>query len=314
MKCEFSRLETNYNWPRATVCIDPRTVRDEKVKWRDHTRVAKATAAFFDLPESQLTRGSVDPDAFRTTRVVIGRRGKIYQIYERHHGNFAAIIRELKLARRLMRWGPSSKDSKDHQVAVYHLGRALHYVHDSCTGKGFLGLFHDSLEESISSCNLPKDAFRLGLMDAQPHPARLRKVLRGISQSNDPKKVLWDAVYYGTLALKSVIEQGDIASAHQEAELMLSKFKKSRFTVGSLVVFLLVVAIATRNLVYFVPFLLGLVLFAVPYHYKARRDELAEWFGFARPPAHEVRGFLDKEGKREFKDHKDLKKFLSKYK
>jgi len=88
---------------------------------------------------------------------------------------------------------------------------------------------------------------------------------------------------------------------------------RSAFTVGIFVVFLLLVTTATGNLVYFVAFLLGLVLFAVPYHYKARRDELVEWFGFVGSPAQDVGNSHDKEGRREFKDHKEMKKFLSKY-
>jgi hypothetical protein len=94
------------------------------MKWKDHRRIARAIAQKLDLPEEMLVKGSIEPDISRGA-------------YERHHGAFSSVMDELKIARRFQLEGSRWE-------AAGHLGRAVHYIHDSCTGKGLLGLSHNT--------------------------------------------------------------------------------------------------------------------------------------------------------------------------
>ena len=107
------------------------------MKWRDHLRIARAIARISDLPAKELADGSIAPDRVRVR-------------YERHHGNLSAAMHQLRLARKSLLSRGTRKKPTDLFKAVFHIGMALHQIHDSCTRKEFLGLFHGSVEEAIS--------------------------------------------------------------------------------------------------------------------------------------------------------------------
>ena len=235
------------------------------MKWRDHLRIARAVARISGLPERELVDGSIAPDRIRAR-------------YERHHGNLSAIIHQLRLARKSLLSHGTRKKSTGFSKAAFQVGMALHYIHDSCTGKGFLGLFHGSVEERISSFSLPNDAFERGLDSFQPHPAKLKKKLGEIQYSNNPERALWNAAFFSALAVKSTIERGDIGGAIREAELMDDKFKKWLLVVTGPNLVLLGTLYISRRPEYLILFVLSLLLYWVPLHFRGRRNELRDWF------------------------------------
>jgi len=236
------------------------------MKWRDHLRIARAVARISGLPERELVDGSIAPDRIRAR-------------YERHHGNLSAIIHQLRLARKPLLSHGKRKNSTGPSQAAFHVGMALHYIHDSCTGKGFLGLFHGSVEEGISSVSLPKDALQHGLDNFQPHPAKLKKKLGEIQYSNNPERALWNAASFSALAVKSTIERGDISGANEEAELMDDKFRKWLLVVTGSNLALLGALYIGRRPEYLVLLVLSLLLYWIPLYFRGRRNELRDWFG-----------------------------------
>jgi len=236
------------------------------MKWRDHLRIARAIARISDLPAKELADGSIAPDRVRVR-------------YERHHGNLSAAMHQLRLARKSLLSRGTRKKSTDLSKAAFHVGMALHYIHDSCTGKGFLGLFHGSVEEGISSIDLPKDAFEHGLDSFQPHPAKLKKKLGEIQYSNSPERALWNAAFFSALAVKSTVERGDMSGAKKEAELMDDKFRKWLLVVTGPNLVLLGALCISRRLEYLVLLVLSLPLYWIPLHFQGRRNELRDWFG-----------------------------------
>jgi hypothetical protein len=178
---------------------------------------------------------------------------------------------ELKIARRFQLEGSRWE-------AARHLGRALHYIHDSCTGKGLLGLSHERVESALSLIDLPKDAIERGINEFKPHPTKLKKALRELSPSNNPKEVLWNATYYSALAVKSVITLGDLKAAVKEVEHLNSMSRKTSWIVTAFNLLLLGILLVTNQLKYMSALGLSLLAFSLPLHFLSKREEIKDWF------------------------------------
>ena len=242
------------------------------MKWKDHVRIAKLVAKTFRLPVQPFTEGAVAPDKFKEKEVYFTASGRIRVKTKPHHiKNVKKIMRELKTARKLYLDGRITELS-------YRLGIALHYIQDACTGKGFLGLFHGSVENGISTLEIPGEAIQAGLKDYQPHPFKLRKALKTLKSSNNPNKILWNATYYSFLAAKSVLELGDKDSAIKEAEKLNRKMKKSLLAVLPVNLAMLFTVFLTASVEAFTAFLVTLILYAIPLHFRSKKRELKEWF------------------------------------
>jgi len=240
--------------------------RGNKLKWKDHTRIAQLVATAFNLPTQPLTEGAVAPDKFRVA-------------HEPHHAkDIEKIMRELKTARKFYLNGKIPDLS-------YQLGVALHYIQDACVGKGFLGISHEDIENEVSSLRIPVNAVKAGLDNYQPHPFKLREALKALNNSSSsPNEILWNAVYYSFLAARSVLEPGNRDSVRKEAEKLNEKMKKSLLYALQANLAMLYIAIFIPLKVFALALFLFLVtpplLYAILLYFKSQKEELKEWFGW----------------------------------
>ncbi|RLE45939.1 MAG: hypothetical protein DRJ31_10605 [Candidatus Methanomethylicota archaeon] len=76
--------------------------------------------------------------------MVVVRKRKVYEVPARHHGSEAKelAIKEVWKSRKAYL-------KKQLEEAFFHLGRALHYIHDSCLERGLFFDRHDEVEKAL---------------------------------------------------------------------------------------------------------------------------------------------------------------------
>lgn len=188
------------------------------MKWRSHRAIARAVFKALGLPGDAVEaglRGVVDPDLNKDYVLRWGRR--IYIAPANHHGAYGLAIKHVWKARLLYLRG-------DLRGAAFALGRAMHYIHDTYTGKGFLGLFHDRVEERIAELEVPRDALEAGFRDAASDPFAVEKAIKSFGYSNKPEVALWRAIYMSAFIAKAVFTAGDLETAARR----LAAFRQRR--------------------------------------------------------------------------------------
>lgn len=173
------------------------------MRWRSHTRIARAVADVLGIHGAEreaLARGSIEPDKTPDYEYRVGRRGKIYTARAPHHKISTKIImRNLYDARRYHLRG-------NRTAAMRCLGRAMHYLHDRVTGKGFLGLFHDRVEEKVKNTGVDYYSIKKGAEDSIPLPTEIERAINAFAvRSNRPEEIMRRACYISGYVAKAVL-------------------------------------------------------------------------------------------------------------
>ena len=256
------------------------------MKWKLHRAIARRIADLTGLPEQPLVEGSISPDRFNSFDPrfdgawKVTSRGRLRFARMSHHKpSPAKIFRMILLARRWLNAG-------DRVNAAFWLGRALHYVQDACTGKGFLGLRHGRVEGEMAALPLREDALRLGVENADCHPEAVRRMVGEARPSNKAEEALRRAAYLSARIAWSTVQLGRV----EEAKVQVGKLRRrgrrllAAGLTWSLSSLLLLYASAAEFVSSaFLPyaalgFLASLPLLLAPKHYFSRARLLAEWF------------------------------------
>jgi hypothetical protein len=160
------------------------------MRWIDHERIASAIASRFNLPKEELIKGCIEPDKNRERE-------------EYHHGNLGELWYNLLIARKYFLLDSQEK-------MPFYLGKALHYVHDTCIVSERSGIFTEervkSIEDNISSFAIPKGQIEKGFKDRQSSPIELAEKIRELNSlySNKPEDIMRKAAYYSALVTGSI--------------------------------------------------------------------------------------------------------------
>ncbi len=173
-----------------------------RLKWKSHISIAKAIAASIGFPkdlEKEFVQGSIEPDK-RPDRVVgVSGRGRVYVARAPHHKPSLSIVMKHVWDARI------SYLNNDSAGSVRSLGRALHYVQDSCVSKGFLGLSHGSREEDLLSQMVSLEFIEAGFKEAVCSPHYVKDTIRSVKPSTDSKEIMRQACLYSAAITKAVL-------------------------------------------------------------------------------------------------------------
>jgi len=173
------------------------------MKWKTHIRIARAVADVLGIHGSEreaLARGSIEPDKISDYEYRVGRRGRVYSTKVAHHkASTSVIMSNLYKARRHYLYG-------DRRQAMRYLGRALHYIQDRVTGKGFLGLFHERIERRTTEVGIDYYEIRRGAEECVPLPSVIEQIINSVAfRSNDPREIMKRACYISGFVASAVL-------------------------------------------------------------------------------------------------------------
>lgn len=213
--------------------------------------------------------GAIYPDKNPEYELRRGKRGgKFYSPVSHHKAKNKLIMKHIWRAR-------ESRLRNNYRDAAFNLGRALHYVHDRCTGKGFLGFFHDRVENKTSEIQVPIEHIQAGFNHAVSHPMAVEDLLAKIQYSNKPEEIVSRASFASAWLAKATFDQGDITKANQELQSYISKRRNAALlTLGSILVAFLTTSTSFLALPIIV---LSAGLFLIG-HYNSRVKKLRRWF------------------------------------
>jgi len=172
------------------------------MKWKTHTAIARAISKSLDLSkdlEKALSQGSVEPDKYPDKVLRVGRRGRVYNAYARHHNPDLGVIMAHVWNARI------SYLRGDDVQAMKSLGSALHYVQDKSVSKGFLGLSHNKREEDVSFATISEDAIRRGIEIATCSPHYVKKIVKGVEPRENIDEIMYQACMYSAAVAKAVV-------------------------------------------------------------------------------------------------------------
>lgn len=213
--------------------------------------------------------GAIDPDRNPEHELRKGRRGGKYHAQVSHHkARNRLIMKHLWRAR-------IAKLQNSYGSAGFSLGRALHYVHDRCTGKGFLGLFHDRVEEKVSERSIPSEALQDGFAQSVSHPIAVEKFVGRIRDSNKPEEIVTRASFASAWIAKAIFDLGDVAKARQELRITTKRRRNAAIiAAGTLAAGALFSASALSPL----PIIATPIALIMVKHYHRRAGKLRRWF------------------------------------
>ena len=149
--------------------------------------------------EKAFSQGSIEPDKRPDKIVRVGGRGRAYRSRAPHHKPRLGVVMKHVWNARL------SYLDKDHIEAVKSLGRALHYVQDSCVSKGFLSLSHNSREEDLLRQMVSEDSIKMGFNMAVCSPHYVKDTIRSVKPSGDLSEIMRQACLYSAAIAKAVL-------------------------------------------------------------------------------------------------------------
>lgn len=258
-----------------------------KLKWKSHIAIAKAIAATMGFPkdlEKEFSQGSIEPDK-RPDRVVgVSGRGRVYVAHAPHHKPSLGIVMKHVWNARL------SYLNNDHKGSVKSLGRALHYVQDSCVSKGFLGLSHGSREEALLSQVVSVDLIEAGFKEAVCSPHYVKKTIRSVKPCMDLGEIMRQACFYSAAITKAVLgEKKPSTKLLEDFESAKEKYRRRTIPISVGIALLAILATVTTFILWHLEtwqlaFLLTISVSAGcltqkldhKYHYL---KEEAKWFG-----------------------------------
>lgn len=248
------------------------------MKWKTHTAIARAISNSLNLPkdlEKALSQGSIEPDKYPDKVLRVGRRGRVYTAYASHHDPEIGIIMKHIWDARL------AYLSGDKFQAMKSLGMALHYIQDKSVSKGFLGLSHDSREDSISLQTLPEGAIEKGISIAVCSPHFVKKRIKSVKPKKNPNEIMYQACMYSSAIVKAVI--GERTPSNE----LVNDFKsaKERYHKRTIPIaigifgIILIASLIMQNFLYIIfGILAGYLTQRLDFKYHHLKEE-AKWFG-----------------------------------
>jgi hypothetical protein len=194
------------------------------LKWKSHIAIAKAISVSLGFPEDlekAFSQGSIEPDKRPDKIVKVGFRGSAYMSRAPHHKPRLGVVMKHVWNARL------SYLDRDHIEAVKSLGRALHYVQDSCVSKGFLGLSHNSREKDLLRQKVSEDAIKMGFNMAVCSPHYVKNTIRSVKPSGDLSEIMHQACMYSAAIAKAVlVEKNPSNELLADFESVEKKYRK----------------------------------------------------------------------------------------
>ena len=167
------------------------------MKRRTHTLLVKPVIILLNLTvdiSNMLIAGVITPD-------------KLRRPFTSHHGDEGKdkAIKEMWKARKYFLKG-------DYINAYYHLGRALHYVHDVCIGREPSKLKHEMLEYDIDIAVREMideviESIKQGLENKLRDPVELENSIWSIKARRDITEIILNAAYMTGLLVSSVLNK-----------------------------------------------------------------------------------------------------------
>lgn len=173
-----------------------------RLKWKSHIAIAKAISQSLGFPkdlEKAFSQGSIEPDKHPDRIVRVGRGGRLYMDRAPHHNPSLGVVMKHIWNARL------SYLDEDNIEAVKSLGKALHYVQDSCVSKGFLGFSHDSREEDLLGQMISEDSIKMGFNVTVCSPYYVKNTIRSVKPSSNLKEIMRQACLYSAAITKAVL-------------------------------------------------------------------------------------------------------------
>ncbi len=223
-----------------------------------------------------LLEGVVEPDKVpdRVPKVYGRRRTRVYMVRVSHHGPEARdfAIEYAWAARKAFLSG-------DLVEAARLLGRCLHYIHDSCVGRGFFVDQHDELEKGADEAErrtlIDEISVDRGVRKVIEDPVELEKFIRGLAvEKKDPQMLLKIAAYATGVVGASVFSSRPCPPRFVEEAKRKKKYRYAAVIVG-----LIIALIGLADVLFFFAILLAfLVAWGIDSPYRRARKRV-EWYG-----------------------------------
>jgi len=251
------------------------------MQWKTHRLLANKIFEGLGYSDPGLKQsflnGIVAPDQTKETEVATNYKGKQYvKIVSHHNAKHDLILKHLMRSR-------TSFIKGNRSGGFYSLGCALHYVQDKCVSKGFLGLFHDSIEDSISSAHIDSDNIRNGATNPPEMYSQVCNVIKQINPSSKPQAIINHAAFISTVLAAAVVFKPS-----KIPQKIVDKYRKLRkFNIFFWRPFLIGGGIILGLYDKSIPFAIFncVIAFAVftiiDFGYSKARNE-ARWFGLAK--------------------------------
>jgi len=176
-----------------------------RMKWKTHRAIARAIAAEAALNREEtrsLLEGIISPDKYpeKTFKIKMSRRGNIYAKEERishHNPSLNIIMKHVWKSRFAFLSGNTAH-------AAFWAGWALHYIQDRCVGKGLFNLYHKMVEESAAHIQISRENVQYGFKHGKSSPSLIRKMLKNLKPTTDPKKAVNEAVFYSAAVFAAI--------------------------------------------------------------------------------------------------------------
>jgi hypothetical protein len=250
------------------------------MKWKTHRIIAKILGKEFGLPPNLinlLIKGSIDPDIHPdyTYRIYGYKRFKVYRVAQPHHNAPTNLIMNYIWK---ARYAWLKEDLED---TMFNIGKALHYIQDKCVSKGFLGLFHESIEEKLSETKLANEYFTKEKTMAKSSPHFIKEIINSLNAEEEGERILKKALHISAIIMASIMSDKNIPEKLYNEYLHVKKrYKRKTFPIA--------IVIGLTSIVLFYSFLGLYTLFTGlligytvqwldrKYHYL---KEEARWYG-----------------------------------
>ena len=218
------------------------------MKWKDHRRLINVTIQRHHVSQNAyrgLIEGVVYPD--KNNR---WRKEHDYRLESHHHPSKEKIVRLIWKAR--INWLNGNESN-----AGFHLGRALHYIHDGYVSKGFIGISHDSNENIIHSMDLHETFVDSGIRDSRSDPFFIEELVWNVTPQS-PEKAIDSASYITASLIKAVLNYQttptELTEDYKNACIRHTKFLETGIGI-CLAIFLLAIFTNSMQLILFSPVL-----------------------------------------------------------
>ncbi len=188
------------------------------MKWKDHRRLIGAATQFHHVPPytyKGLMDGVIYPDKTNSWRRENGNRMESH-----HHPDKDKIVKLIWKARK--HWLKGKEID-----AGFHLGQALHYIHDGYVSKGFIGMSHEANENAIHSMDLHETVIDSGIRDSRSDPFFIEKLVWQVTPQS-PEKAIDSALYITSSLIKSVLNYqtipAELAEDYKNARMRHAKY------------------------------------------------------------------------------------------
>jgi len=239
------------------------------MKWKDHRRLISAATQLHNVPPSTykgLMDGVIYPDKTNSWRKEKGKR-----LESHHHPDKDKIVKLIWKARKHWLKG-KEKD------AGFHLGRALHYIHDGCVSKGFIGMSHGVNENIIHSLDLHENVFDSGIQNSRSDPFFIRKLVWQVTPQS-PEKAIDNASYATASLIKAVLNYQaippELAEDYKNACIRHTKYLQTGIGI-CLAIILLAIFTNSMRLILFSP-VLGFIVVKMDNGYYQTKKKW-NWF------------------------------------